>query len=223
MQPLSTWATDVLDLVLARACLACGEPGRAWCSPCVAACPRDLRPAGLAGHDVPLVCAARYDGTVQDAIIEYKERGNRALAPMLGRLLAEAVSAHVHGTGETAATIVPVPGHHRPARGFDALGEVVQAARSHLAASGLRAAVVPAVRLGRDAGPIKGLGRAQRHSAVAGSMQPGSSRAQRRARERRPLVVVDDVVTTGATAAETVAVLRAAGIEPVGIAAIARA
>ena len=172
---------------------------------------------------MPLVCAARYDGTVQDAIIEYKERGNRALAPMLGRLLAEAVSAHVHGTGETAATIVPVPGHHRPARGFDALGEVVQAARSHLAASGLRVAVVSAVRLGRDAGPIKGLGRAQRHSAVAGSMQPGSSRAQRRARERRPLVVVDDVVTTGATAAETVAVLRAAGIEPVGIAAIARA
>ena len=157
MRLLTPWTTDLLDLVLARACLECGRSGRVWCIPCVASVPRDLNPASVPGNDVPLVCAARYDGHVREAIIDYKEHGNRALAPMLGQLLAEAAIAHLRGSGAPGAVIVPVPGHRRPERGFDALGGVVRAARRDVARAGLPTLVVPAVRMRRDAGPIKTL------------------------------------------------------------------
>jgi len=223
MRLLTPWTTDLLDLVLARACLECGRSGRVWCIPCVASVPRDLNPASVPGNDVPLVCAARYDGHVREAIIDYKEHGNRALAPMLGQLLAEAAIAHLRGSGAPGAVIVPVPGHRRPERGFDALGGVVRAARRDVARAGLPTLVVPAVRMRRDAGPIKTLGRAQREAAVSGAMRPASARTLDRARVPLPLVVVDDVVTTGTTVSETVAALRSAGVEPIGIAAVARA
>lgn len=223
MRLLTTLTTDLLDLVLARACLACGQPGRAWCAACLAACPRDRAPNRPVGGDVALVSATRYDGVVREAIVDYKEHGNRALAPMLGQLLAEAVLAYLRN-GDDGAVLVPVPGHRRPERGFDALGGIVRPARARLAELGIRTALVTAVRLDSDPGPIKYLDRRQRQAAVAGTMRPARSRWLARAtRSGLPLIVVDDVVTTGGTVTEAVAALKAVGIEPAGVAAVARA
>ncbi len=218
---------DLLDLVLGRRCLECARPGRAWCAECVGLCPRDLAVAPLAGTGLPLVCAARYDGVVREAVIDYKERGNRALAPMLGRLLADAVAVVSDELGVAGVVLVPVPGHRRPARGFDALGGVLAQGLAHARADGTDASAVRALRLVRDGGPIKSLGRARRRTVVHGSMAVGSpAQARRLARAVRgggTVVVVDDVVTTGATLTEATAALHAAGVRVAGVIAVARA
>ncbi|MGP4782173.1 phosphoribosyltransferase family protein, partial [Salmonella enterica] len=88
-------------------------------------------------------------------------------------------------------------------------------------AAGLRA--VPL----RRAGAGRGVGGAQkeRSAAARATAAHGSLRLAPRAAAMLsggPVVVVDDVVTSGATAREAVRALRAAGCEPVAIAAVAR-
>ena len=218
---------DLLDLVLGRACIGCGVPGRTWCTGCLDACPRDLRVTPLPRARAQLVTATEYAGVAREAVVDYKEHGNRALAPMLGRLLADAVGAALAALAADRAVLVPVPGHRRPDRGFDALGGIVRHARAAASADGTRVDVVPALRLARDRGPIKTLGRAGRRSAVGGSMGMGSNAHCRRlhalARAGAAVIVVDDVVTTGATVTEAVGTLAAAGQPVDAVAAVARA
>lgn len=220
---LAAWGTDLADLVLSRACLECGRLGRAWCGPCLERHPRLLQ-VEQAPDLPPVACAVRYDGAARRALVEYKEYANRALAPMLGALLAEAIAAHLGQAAVRHAVLVPVPGHRRPARGFDALGAVLTVARRDLAAQHLTVTVVPAVRLAHDPGPIKAMGRAARQRAVAGTMRSDGRQARRLAGLGPVrLLVVDDIVTTGSTARAAVAALRGTGLAVHGVAAVARA
>jgi predicted amidophosphoribosyltransferase len=61
-----------------------------------------------------------------------------------------------------------------------------------------------------------GLGVAERNANLAGAMRASAPR-----RRRHPAVVVDDIVTTGASAREACRALKAAGWVPVGFAAVA--
>ncbi len=223
MSTWAAWATDLTDLVLSRHCLQCEAPGRPWCDACTDAYPRLLVAESVARPPVPLFAAVHYAGAARTAIVDYKERGNRALAAALGDLLAEAVAVQARGF-PAHVILVPVPGHRRPARGFDALGDVVRRAGRRLRAQSIGCQIVPAVGLARDGGPIKHLDRPARQAAVAGSMRSrGDRRIDRLRATAAPVVVVDDVVTTGATITAAIAALAAAGVRPTGVAAVARA
>jgi predicted amidophosphoribosyltransferase len=179
------------DLVLPRCCIGCGRAGGAWCVAC--------RPADVVRVDadgLPVLAAGEYTGAVRAALIAYKERGRRDLAGPLGELLARAV-----GTGPGVLVPVPsAPGVAR-ARGGD---HVARLAR--IAGRGLGARVVGALRLGRPVYDSAGLNRRDRARNVHGAMVAGPPpRAQRTA------VIVDDIVTTGATLREATRALEAAG------------
>ena len=158
---------DLLDLVLARSCHLCDEPGRVLCDPCG----RALR--GRAGvvdviAAIPASAALPYEGAGGSLVIAYKERGVRSLAPALGGLLADAVAWHLTGDRATAALLVRVPGHRRPRRGFDALGPVVTAACRDLAGRGLpagRASLLLSHRRGTPADRLHRRRAARRHGA----------------------------------------------------------
>jgi predicted amidophosphoribosyltransferase len=212
--------TDLLDLVLARACLDCDEPGRVLCGPCLDARRGHVRHQTL-GSGLDVAAALDYASAGQQLVIGYKEHGTRALAPMLGTLLADAVASSPSVQAMRGARLVPVPAHRRSRRGFDALGGIVRHAVSDLRASGIRAEVLHPVRARGRSVPLKTLGRDERRLAVRSAFALAPRATARVLAGRLPLLVVDDVATTGATIEQVAALLSSAGVQVAGAAVVA--
>ncbi|UOV99922.1 phosphoribosyltransferase family protein [Agrococcus sp. SCSIO52902] len=186
------------------ACAGCGAPDVAVCAPCAALLTGDPVRGDVDG--VPLVAAAAYEGKVRMLVAACKEHGGRAESRALGAGLALAIAQ------APAAPLVRVPSSRAGLRrrGFDPVELVLRGA-------GLRA-----VPLRRVAG-----GGAQKERSVdeRASAAQGTLALPRRAAERlagAAVVLVDDVVTSGATMREAVRAVRAAGCDAAAIAAVAR-
>ena len=182
-----------------------------------------------------VVARAEYAGLTRDAVIAYKEHGHLSLARPLGELLADAVlraeaSGPLGPLGPLGPILlVPVPGHRRSDRGFDAVGTLARYCATDLRRRGRPAAVTRLLAIRAAYAPLKHLGRDERRLQVAGAFRVASGRGARPPRGAPSVgdrgsvrvLVVDDVVTTGATTAEALRTLEAAGVKVTAIAAVA--
>jgi predicted amidophosphoribosyltransferase len=197
---------SLLDLVLPRRCVGCRAAGAALCPNCVPA-----EPPAWVPHPTLTVCAAGpYAGAVRAALLAYKERGRRDLAGPLGALLAKAVHLVAPGPG---LVLVPVPSTRAAsaARGGD---HVLRLARRAARLSGVRVAT-GALRFTRPVQDSAGLGVAARSHNLDGALaaRPGPAGAV--------ALLVDDIVTTGATLGEAHRALRCDGWPVAGAAVLA--
>lgn len=213
---LEAAALDALAVLLPVNCAGCGADDRALCAGCrsqLAATPRLYR----LDDGTVVVSALRYEGVVRRSILALKEDGRTDVARALARPLASAISsaaiggAEIIGRSATADRLEPVsvPTSRRSyrRRGYDPVRLLARRAGFRLADVGLRNL--------RDRADQKSLDRAARGDNLAGSM-----RCHRRL-DGRSLLLVDDVLTTGATLAEAGRALRAAGAQVVGAATLA--
>ena len=218
----------LLDLVTGSTCVGCGAPGRMLCRRCRDHLPRHARvawprptPPGLA----PPWVVADYDGAVRAMIVGHKDHGQYAFRPVLAGLLLESVRAAAQGTTGPPVVLVPVPS--RPGssrrRGYDPMGALTRTVAARLRREGGAVCVAPLLVSSRSVVDQAGLGAAQRAANLAGSMTCPSPNLARLARRhpRARVVVCDDVLTTGATAAEAQRALAAVGLAPLAIAAVA--
>nr|WP_239579096.1 phosphoribosyltransferase family protein [Microlunatus panaciterrae] len=105
------------------------------------------------------------------------------------------------------------------ARGFDATGALSRRAVSRLRAAGVQEVQVGALlRPGRAVHDQAGLTAAARQLNLQGALVASRPRGPN---TRAALVIVDDVVTTGASLSEARRALRAAGLEVLGAAVVA--
>ena len=220
-------AADVADLTLSRACVACGEIGSVLCSACevslIQVHRHEIRHWGtLPSHHQAgaglVVVASTYDGAAKRVIIAHKEHGVLGLTPVLGSMLAVSIAA----LGEGPFAVVPIPPHRDAVRrrGIDTLGAIAHRAAGELRAAGWCAHVVPALCRRADGGRHVGRSAQARRAAVQETMAV-DARVMSRLAPGEGLIVVDDVVTTGATVWEAVRTLRASGLAVEGIAAVA--
>ena len=203
---------DLLDLVLPRSCVGCRAPGRALCAGCSAAvaAPYLHRPDPCPTGLPTLVTAGAYDGAVRAALLAHKERGRLGLVRPLGAALAAAVRELAPGA---PVVLVPVPSSPTAVRerGHDHARRLASAAARRVPGARMRALLVPA-RAIADQSALTSAGRA---ANLAGALRA------RAALRGLAVVVVDDVVTTGATLAEATRALRAAGADVRGCAVVA--
>lgn len=140
----------------------------------------------------------RYDGVLRAAVLAAKERGRSDLVPLLGTALAEAVQSSAPGW-PGAIVLVPVPSTRAASRrrGGDYLRLLARRTAVELQRMGRPAAVAPALRLLRTPRDSAGLTSAERARNLQGVFAAAAGTA--RLAEGARLVLVDDVVTTGAT------------------------
>jgi ComF family protein len=216
----------VLGLVLPRRCAVCAAPGPALCERCRAALVRLAPPvcercgapgawpvrrcAECAGRRLAFARASSavvYDERARRLVSSWKERGRRDLAATLAELVVEVVAL------PAVDALTFVPGDRERGR-----------ERGHVPAERLAAALGAAWRLpverlvDRSAGSVRqaGLPRSERSANVRGAFRAVGEAPRR-------VGLVDDVYTTGATAAACATVLRRSGARRVEVVCLARA
>lgn len=176
-----------------------------------AACQR--RPLGLA--QVLALADYRVDLGAREWLLALKHGGRCDLAPVLGALLGEALSA-APALGKSMPLLVPVPLHpwRLLERGYNQADGLAQgaAASCHWPVASLLERV-------RATPPQGALGSPLRRANVAGAFRAVPARSRRWV--GRPVWLVDDVSTSGATAQAAARALRGVGLGPVGLAVIA--
>lgn len=220
------------DLLLGSTCVGCGRPGRLLCTTCAAALePHPApawptpRPPGLTGP----WAATSYDGTVRAMVLGHKEHHLLGLARPLGELLALAVATALDDLvpGGSGADVLLVPVPSRPGsvrqRGHDPTTSLARAAAARLTTWGTPTACVPLLRTRPGLADQAGLDAVARALNLSGAFRAHTPAVRRLARAARPwhVVVCDDVLTTGATAAEAQRALRAVGLAPLAVVAVA--
>jgi ComF family protein len=222
-------AGALLDLVYPPRCAACGDPPVRGpfcfvCAEAVEPVPPGCARCGMPGPD--LLCGAcradppafdgvraggLFGGPLADAIHRLKYGNHPALARPLGTWLA-AVAPPPAGA---AIVSVPLARGRRVLRGYDQAALLADALAR---AAGLRRCRVRgALRRVRETPPQVGRTRAERSRNVARAFEATPALAG------RDVVLVDDVVTTGATADAAARAVKEAGARSVVVLALARA
>ena len=210
----------LLDLLFPPRCVFCGKllatGERDFCARCQRELPWLEGPAAEQTGEFFSLCAAplRYQDTVRDSIRRYKFKGRQGYHKAYGKLVAQCVHDHLAGKYDLI-TWVPLSEKRRRERGYDQAFLLASAAALELGD-----VAVETLRKSRHTDAQSGLeGEAERRANVLGAyiaVDPELVTGRR-------VLLIDDVVTTGATFSECARVLRTMGAKDVVCAALSRA
>ena len=222
MASLRRLVSGALDLALPASCSGCGREGQPLCPTCLPSVDARLAlpggtpiglPADIPARLLQLEWCAPFAGPVRAALHDLKYAGERRLAEPLGA----AVARRWARVGVGADLLVPVPVHaeRERRRGYDQAALIATVAATHLGLPSVRA-------LERRRATVAQfeLGRGERASNVAGAFAVG--RAGHAVVAGRWILLVDDVVTPGATLGTSGDTLIRAGARAVSAIAVAR-
>jgi predicted amidophosphoribosyltransferase len=215
--------SELADLVLPGSCAGCGAERVPMRHGVCAACVAELE--GLRAYPTaptppppgmpPCLAAGEYAGALRGVLLAYKEKGRHGLAGPLGTLLAGAIAEAAPPRRPLLVVPVPSTAKARRERYGDHMARLATHAVRRLRVAGWEAALgqVLSVTPRPDSASLDA---EERRIAAESSLRirPSRMRVLRRAATMRStLVVVDDIVTTGATLAAVTGRLREANMQ----------
>lgn len=245
VNPYNDWLSPTADLIFPRSCCLCGGViasarrvafKACFCADCMAdipdsaaqACSRCARPlprgTGTAASGCPncrgkrlhfdrAIALGVYEGRLREAVLRMKQASGELVALALGQLLAQQIREQL---GELPDVAVPIPTHwsRRWGRDVNCPDLLLEAVTDHLAMPG-KPQVLRCRRRLRKQGTLLPT---ERRDNVRGAyaVRPTSTLAG------KTVLVIDDVMTTGATVDEVAKVLRKGGVTGVSVAVVAR-
>ena len=232
--------SPIVDLVFPPRCPLCGGGvavqgglcGECWGEietpgePACSACQRPMGTTAFARNEQCLVCiaaaplhsgivaASLYNDASRQLVLTFKHGGKIALAPLLARMIATRMGEPT----EAVPLLVPVPLHRWRLwkRGYNQAALLA----GELARLGKGELLVDALVRRKRTPSLGGLGREEREKALAGAISVRT--AARSMLAGRDAILVDDVLTSGATSDACTAALLEAGAASVRIACFAR-
>jgi predicted amidophosphoribosyltransferase len=225
--PLRSALREAWAVVAPTRCSGCGEQDQALCAACLLA----LRPAvhRSVRDDFVVWSALDYSGVARQVLASFKDGGRTDAAPPLAELLigvirsavasggavdsgsaiasgSPAADAHQIRPGDLHLVTIPSSRQARRSRGYDPVGLLLKRA-------GLRAD--PVLAQVREVADQVGLGREERLTNKEGSLAAQQSLSGFRC------LIVDDILTTGATVREARRAVHEAGGEVVAVVTVA--
>ncbi|OKX78919.1 phosphoribosyltransferase [Corynebacterium glutamicum] len=186
-----------MELFFPRVCGGCGAPGASLCSDCQRVWRKPPTLARL-DLDVPVWTLSPYDGPHRNVLIALKEHGRSDLVAFVGAVVGASISyLAAQGEVEHDITLVPAPTRatSRRRRGGDPVERVCNASRL---------STFPCLQISSRTPDSVGQTAQQRRLNM---------RVELVRQPRGSVLIIDDVVTTGATISASANVLRAAGVQ----------
>ena len=218
---MSGGASVLLDLLFPPRCAFCRALLRRGESDLCQRCQRELPwisgPAAEQKPEFVSLCASPlwYEGAVRASFHRFKFKGRSGYAQVYGRLTAQCVRDHLSGRYDLI-TWVPLSPERLKKRGYDQAMLLACATALELGD-----VAVETLRKVRDAEAQSGLagGAGARRANVLGAYQAADPELV----AGRRVLLIDDVITTGATISECARILRTVGAREVVCATLARA
>ena len=206
----------ILDLLFPPKCVFCGkvmnDPGEGVCPVCMKELPwSDGRPR-KADFVSRITAPLYYEGTVRDSFLRYKFHAASARGAVYGRLVGAELLRR-EAADFDVLTWAPLNRYRKRRRGYDQAQLIAESAAAELGTT-----AVPVLEKIRNAPPQSGLRTPEKRRAnVSGCYivpDPGLVADKR-------VLIVDDVITTGATVSECARMLMLAGARDVCAASLA--
>ncbi|MCL1838577.1 MAG: hypothetical protein FWG47_04585 [Propionibacteriaceae bacterium] len=201
------------DLLLGASCPGCGTATFGLCATCAAQLDQPVIVDSV--NTVPVAAGGEYSGVLRQVVLVAKERQGLYLLPKLAVLLSRAIL----GLGsDFPLLLVPIPTQAKKVRqrGVDLPYDLAKLAARRLRTHGLQTRVIPALHLLTRPGDQTELSYAERFVNVKDSM------VWRHSSRPDAVVIVDDLITTGATLAEAMRACSQVGVNVAGAACLAR-
>ncbi len=188
---------SLLDIVFPATCIVCGIKPKPLCPTCLPSASLSK----LQGFDFPVLAGFKHDGAIEKIIAGYKDQQLVSLEKPLGELVAEVLNE----VGPSQFSAIVTPARNRKnyrKRGFDPANRLAKRAIRGLA----QPPKLISLSSTRKLEDQRRLGRLERETNVSKSMRLDSKLSG-------PVLLFDDVLTTGSTLREMARACRAAGVE----------
>ncbi len=208
----------LLDLLIDTTCVGCGKSCARICAACTHQLREANRPQLARQAPVPVWSGARYDGVVRSVVLAAKQSGRREYLELLAALTADAISLaltglDLEGSGGSVGIIAIGSGHRtRQTAGLDVAGAVCRRSLRLLADFPVGLVELRALHTRSGGASQKTLARRDRVTNVRGRFRVSDLGDW----VGRPLLIVDDVVTTSATILAASTALDRAGGQVIG-------